>query len=74
MRVPVYIQPRHIHLSKIDSEKLFWKWYVFSVKKPFTQPWEFFTKEKVKIIWTKWEIENVSILLPFRKNTQMKNR
>lgn len=71
MRVPVYVLDRHIHLSKLDSEKLFWKWYVFEKEKNFTQPWEFFAKEKLKIVWAKWEVENVSILLPFRKNTQV---
>jgi propanediol utilization protein len=25
MRVPVYIQPKHIHLAQIDAEKLFGK-------------------------------------------------
>lgn len=71
MRVPVYVLDRHVHLSKLDSEKLFWKWYVFEKEKKFTQPWDFFAKEKVKTVWTIWEIENVNILLPFRKNTQV---
>ena len=71
MRVPVYVQPRHIHLSQIDSEKLFGKWYVFEVEKHFTQPWEYFTKEKLTIKWPKWEIENLDIIMPFRKFTQI---
>lgn len=71
MRVPVFIQSRHIHLSKIDSEKLFWKWYIFSIEKQFTQPWEFFTKEKLTIKWPKWEIKNINIIMPFRKFTQV---
>ena len=71
MRVPVYIQPRHIHLSQIDAEKLFGKGYVFWIKKKFTQPWEYFTKEKLTIKWPKWEIENVDVIMPFRKFTQI---
>lgn len=71
MRVPVYILDRHIHLSKLDSEKLFWKWYIFWKEKKFTQPWEYIATEKVKIQWPKWEIENIDILLPFRKCTQI---
>jgi len=71
MRVPVYIQKRHIHLSKIDSEKLFGKWYVFWVEKQFTQPWEFFTREKLTIKWPKGEINNIEIIMPFRKFTQV---
>jgi len=71
MRVPVYIQPRHIHLSQIDSDKLFGKWYTFGIEKKFTQPWEYFTKEKLIIKWPKWEINNVNIIMPFRKFTQV---
>ena len=71
MRVPVYVLDRHIHLSKLDSEKLFWKWYIFWKEKNFTQPWEIFAKEKLKIQWPKWEIENIDIILPFRKYTQV---
>jgi propanediol utilization protein len=51
MRVPVYIQKKHIHLAQIDAEKLFGKWYVFWIEKKFTQPWEYFTKEKLTIKW-----------------------
>ena len=67
----MYVLDRHIHLSKLDSEKLFWKWYVFEKEKNFTQPWEFFAKEKLEIVWAKWEIEDVEIILPFRKSTQV---
>lgn len=71
MRVPVYVQNRHIHLSQIDANKLFWKWYEFCIEKKFTQPWEFFAKEKIKIKWPSWEIDNVDIILPMRKETQV---
>ena len=71
MRVPVYIQKKHIHLAQIDAEKLFGKWYVFWIEKKFTQPWEYFTKEKLIIKWPKWDIENVNIIMPFRKFTQV---
>ena len=71
MRVSVYVLDRHIHLSKLDCDKLFGKWYVFGRWKKFIQPWEFFAKEKLKIQWPKWEIDNIDIILPFRKNTQV---
>lgn len=71
MRVPVYVQKKHIHLSQIDAEKLFGKWYVFEIEKQFTQPWEYFTKEKLTIRWPNWIIENVDIIMPFRKFTQV---
>lgn len=71
MRVPVYIQKRHIHLSQIDAEKLFGKWYVFLLKKKFTQPWEYFTEENITIKGAKWQIENIDIIMPYRKFTQV---
>lgn len=71
MRVPVYIQKKHIHLSQIDADKLFGKWYVFWVEKQFTQPSEYFTNEKLTIKWPEWEIKNVDIIMPFRKFTQV---
>ena len=71
MRVPVYIQKRHIHLAQIDAEKLFGKWYVFWIEWKFTQPWEYFTKEKLIIKWPKWWIEDMNIIMPFRKFTQV---
>lgn len=71
MRVPVYVQKKHIHLSQIDADKLFGKWYVFSNKKYFTQPWEFFTQEQLTIKWPKGEINNIDIIMPFRKFTQI---
>lgn len=71
MRVPVYVQNRHIHLSQIDAEKLFGKWYIFSKEKNLTQPWEYIIKEKLTIKWKIWIIENIDIVLPFRKFTQV---
>ena len=71
MRVPVYIQKKHIHLSQIEAEKLFGKWYVFWTENQFTQPWEYFAKEKLTIKWPKWEINNINIIMPFRKFTQV---
>ena len=71
MRVPVYIQKRHIHLSQIEAEKLFGKWYVFWIEKHLIQPWEYITKEKLTIKWPKWEINNINIIMPFRKFTQI---
>lgn len=71
MRVPVYIQKRHIHLSQIDAEKLFGKGYVFLLKKKFTQPWEYFTQETITIKGSEWQIENVDIIMPYRKFTQV---
>ena len=71
MRIPIYVQKRHIHLSKIDAEKLFGNWYVFWKQKIFTQPWEYFTTEKLTIKWPLWTINDIDIIIPFRKFTQV---
>lgn len=71
MRVPIWVSNRHVHLSKIDAEKLFWKWYELKSKKELSQPWQFSCEETISIKWQKWQIDNVRILGPYRKETQI---
>lgn len=71
MRVPIWISNRHIHLSKIDAEKLFGKWYEMKIYKNLTQPWKFAYDESIIIKWPKWQIDKVRILWPFRKKSQI---
>ena len=71
MRVPIWISNRHIHLSKIDAEKLFGKWYELTKIKDLSQPGQFACQEVLSIKWPKWQIDNVRILWPFRKETQI---
>lgn len=71
MRIPIWISNRHIHLSQVDVDKLFGKWYVFKVLKKLSQPWQDAYEETVVIKWPKWEIKNVRILGPVRKQTQV---
>ncbi len=71
MRVPITIFDRHIHLSQIHAEQLFGKWYNFKIKKKCIQPREYITQETLIFKWDNWQIENIQIILPFRKNTQV---
>ncbi len=71
MRVPIWISNRHIHLSEVDADKLFGKWYKFKVLKELSQPWQFACEETVSLKGPKWEIKNVRILWPIRKQTQV---
>jgi putative phosphotransacetylase len=71
MRIPIWVSNRHIHLSLIDAEKLFGKDYVFTVLKDLSQPWQFAYQETVTIKWPKGQIDNVRILWPYRKQTQI---
>jgi len=67
MRVPITIIDRHTHLSQIDAEKLFWAWYIFHIKKKLLQSQEELCEESLILKWVNWEIENINVILPFKK-------
>lgn len=71
MRVPIWISNRHAHLSQIDAEKLFGKWYEMTKIKDLSQPWQFACDEVISIKWPKWQIDKVRILWPYRKDSQV---
>lgn len=71
VRIPIWISNRHIHLSLEDANTLFWSWYEFKKMKDISQPWQYAGEEVVTIKWLKWEIENVRVLGPLRKHTQL---
>lgn len=70
-KVLVEISARHVHLSAADLETLFGKGYELTVKKELSQPGQFASNERVKVIGTKGEFPAVSILGPCRKATQV---
>lgn len=61
---------RHVHVTQETLEVLFGKGYQLTVKKPLSQPGQFASNEKVKIIGTKGEC-TASILGPVRKADQV---
>lgn len=69
--VLVEISARHVHVTEEDLETLFGKGYQLTVKKELSQPGQFASNEKVKVIGTKGEFPAVSILGPCRKATQV---
>lgn len=69
--VLVEISARHVHVTEEDLEILFGKGYQLTVKKELSQPGQFASNEKVKVIGTKGEFPAVSILGPCRKATQV---
>ena len=71
MRIPIEVSARHVHLSKKDLEKLFGKNYKLKVLKKLSQPGQFASKETVTLINQNNKIENVRILGPTRKNSQV---
>lgn len=60
-----------MHLSRQDLETLFGKGYELTFKKALSQPGQFASNERVRIIGTKGEFPAVSILGPVRAATQI---
>ena len=70
-QVTVEISARHVHLSQADLETLFGKGYELTVKKMLSQPGQYASNERVRVVGTKSEFPAVSILGPVRKATQV---
>ena len=71
MKVPVGISNRHIHVSQKDLETLFGEGYELTIMKDLSQPGQYAAEEKVTIEGPKGRIDNVRILGPVRKETQI---
>lgn len=69
--INVGISNRHIHLSARDRDILFGKDYKFTYIKSLSQKGQFAAKETVTLIGLKDSMENVRILGPERKHTQV---
>ncbi len=71
MQIKVGVSQRHVHLSQKDLEILFGKGYELSVKKVLMGR-EFASNEVVTLVGPSLKaIENVRVLGPVRKNTQV---
>lgn len=70
-KIPVEISARHIHLSQKDFEKLFGKNKNLTPVKRLSQPGEFASEERIVLINKDDKIENVRVLGPFRKSSQV---
>lgn len=69
--VPVGVSNRHIHLSQADLEVLYGPGHPLTPIKDLGQPGQFAAKETVTIRGPKGSFENVRILGPVRKNSQV---
>lgn len=69
--VVVEISARHVHLTREDMDTLFGKGSELTFKKALTQPGQFASEEKVRVIGPKGEFPHVTILGPLRKYTQV---
>lgn len=69
--IAVGISNRHVHLSQEDLELLFGKDYQLEKAKDLSQPGQYAAKECVTLIGNKSTIQNVRILGPCRKKSQV---
>ena len=69
--LPVEVSARHVHLTKEDVETLFGPGRSLTHKRDLSQPGEFLSEERVKLVTLKGEMANVAVLGPERKATQV---
>lgn len=69
--ITVEASARHVHLCKNDVEALFGKGAVLTKKRDLSQPGEFLSEQRVRLVTPKGEIKNVAVLGPERKSTQV---
>lgn len=67
----VGVSGRHIHVSQEHLDILFGKGYELSAVKELSQPGQFAAKECVTLVGPKGVIQNVRVLGPTRKQTQV---
>ena len=70
-KILVEVSARHIHLTQIDFEKLYGKGKTLIPLSKLSQPGEFASQQTITLLNGKNKIENVRILGPFRKNSQV---
>ncbi len=71
IKIPIEISARHIHISQEDFEALFGKGRTLTRKKDLSQPGQYLAEERITIRGPRGSFENVAVLGPFRKQTQV---
>ena len=71
MKLPIALSNRHVHLSQADIETLFGAGHELTHFKPLSQPGQYACEERVTVKGTKKDLPGVSILGPFRKESQV---
>ena len=71
VKIPIETSARHIHVSKEDFEKLFGREESLHYIKELSQPGQYLCQERLTVKGPKGSFENMAILGPFRKETQV---
>ena len=69
--VPAEVSAHHVHLDTSALEKLFGVGFKLTPKRPLSQPGQFLSEERVKLVTAKGEIANVAVLGPVRAHVQV---
>lgn len=70
-RVPAEVSAKHIHLDKNALEQLFGTGYALKPKRDLSQPGQFLSEERVKLVTANGVIDNVAVLGPLRDHVQV---
>ncbi len=71
LKVPIETSARHIHVSEADFKKLFGERATLHYIHELSQPGQYLCQERITVVGPKGSFENVAILGPFRKETQI---
>lgn len=71
LAIPIETSARHIHVCCEDYELLFGKGKELTFKAELSQPGQYVCEERLTIKGAKGTFENVAVLGPFRKETQV---
>ncbi len=69
--VQVEVSARHVHLCQKDLETLFGPGAALTPKRELSQPGQFLSEQRVTLVGPKSKKENVSVLGPLRRETQV---
>lgn len=71
MEVPVEISARHVHLNRQAMDALFGEGSQLTWKRDLSQPGQFLSEERVKLVTERGQIASVGILGPLREENQV---
>ncbi len=71
MLIPIEVSAHHVHLSEQHVEALFGKGHQLTPLQGLSQPGQYACQERVNLIGPKGRVDNVRVLGPTRKETQV---